>query len=316
LRPAECRQALERAFAAAGARAVTGHRALGCDLPGGAFHAKAFALELPADDRLVFVIKINANFPDNPERGLPTIQGVAALFDGREGRLLALLDSGELTARRTAAATAIAARRLARADARRLLICGCGRQGAAHLEALAAALTLERIALYDLDPARAERLAEESRRRHGLETRAVEAFEPAARESDVVVACTTSRAPWLGAHHLAPGAFVAAVGSDHPSKQELEPELVAGARLAVDSPAQAAECGELRHAIAAGLAGESAVAARLDQLVTGEHPGRSDPDETWVFDSTGLAIEDAAAALLAWERARCTDAVPSLDLSA
>ena len=300
LTPARCIAALEAAFAAAGERSAGGHRALACEAEGGVFHVKATTMP---GSRPVFVAKVNANFPGNPGRGLPTIQGVAALFDARDGRLLALLDSPGLTALRTGAATAVAARRLARPDSRSALICGCGRQARAQLESLAVVLPLARVACFDLVPARAESLAAWARAALGWEAAAVAALGDAARTSDVIVTCTTANTPVLASEQVAPGTFVAAVGADHASKQELETALVERSLVVVDSPAQAAADGELRHALAGGRMTPGDVHARLDQLVTGERPGRTDDEQVTLFDSTGIALEDAAAALAAYELA-------------
>jgi len=302
-----CIEALEQAFAGGG----DDSRALGFDAPAGAFHVKAATLARP---RPVFVTKINANFPGNPARGLPTVQGVAALFDATDGRLLALLDSGELTARRTGAATAVAARRLARADARTLLLCGCGRQAAAQLAALLAVLPLARLTVHDLDAERAAAFAAEAAAGHALEARRIDRLDRAARQADVVVTCTTARSPILGRADVAPGTFVAAVGADHPAKQEIEPELLLAARLVVDSRRQASEMGELHHALARGGAALAERAAELGEVVRGERPGRIDENEITLFDSTGLALEDAAAALVAYQAARAAG-LPAVSLA-
>jgi ornithine cyclodeaminase/alanine dehydrogenase-like protein (mu-crystallin family) len=301
LPPAAAVEAVAAALAGAGAHAASGHAALAYDVDDGAFHVKTTALAAP---RPVYVAKINANFPGNPARGLPTIQGVAALFDAADGRLLALLDSPELTALRTGAATAVAARYLARTEASRLLLCGAGRQAFAQAAALAAVRPLARVWVHDLDVARAARLAARLAAQLGCEARAVGDPAEVSRRAEIVVTCTTARAPFLGRDHLAPGTFVAAVGADHPSKQEIDPELVAASRLFVDSPEQALACGELHHAVAAGAMTPADVAGRLDELVTGAVEGRRSPDEITLFDSTGIALEDAAAALAAYERWR------------
>jgi alanine dehydrogenase len=296
LSPAVAIEALEAALRAAGPLAATGHAALACDVEGGVFHVKTTALAAP---RGVYVAKINANFPGNPARGLPTIQGVAALFDAADGRLLALLDSPELTAARTGAATAVAARHLARPDASRLLLCGAGRQAFAQAACLAAVRPLATVWVHDLEPARASELARRLAAELGVAARAVDAVAPGSLEADLVVTCTTARSAFLGRKHVAPGAFVAAVGSDHPSKQELAPELVAAARCFVDSLEQTLACGELHHAVAAGAMAPGDVAGRLDELVRGTVVGRRSADEITLFDSTGIALEDAAVALAA-----------------
>ena len=296
--------ALERAFAAGPGDS----RVLGLDAPGGTFHVKVATHAAPAtpggDSRPVFVAKVNANFPGNPAAGLPTIQGVAALFDARDGTLLALLDSPELTARRTGAATAVAARRMARAGARSLLLCGCGRQAAAQLEAVSTVLGIDRLTVCDLDSARAERFAGEATLRYGLAVAVARHPSETSREHDLIVTCTSARGPILGRADVAPGTFLAAVGADHPTKQELDPALVAAARLVVDARASAAASGELHHALEAGFAGLAERAAELGEVVRGERPGRANAEEITLFDSTGIALEDAAAALVAYERAR------------
>lgn len=301
LTPAAVVEAVEAALRAAGARAASGHAALAYDVDGGVFHVKVATEDGAAP---VFVAKVNANFPGNPALGLPTIQGVAALFDATDGRLLALLDSPELTALRTGAATAAAARRLARPDARRLLVCGCGRQAFAQIAALGVVLPLARVVVFDLDAGRAARLALRVETELGLACETAADLAPAARASDVVVTCTTARAPILGRDDVATGTFVAAVGSDHPSKQEIAPALVAAARCFVDSLEQALLCGELHHAVAAGAMAAADVAGRLDELVCGAVAGRRDGDEITLFDSTGIALEDAAAARAAYARWR------------
>jgi ornithine cyclodeaminase/alanine dehydrogenase-like protein (mu-crystallin family) len=293
--------AVEAALRSEAGRAASGHAALAYDLPAGAFHAKVAAL---GGARPVLVAKLNTNFPGNPARWLPTIQGVAALFDAADGRLLALLDSPELTVLRTGAATAVAARRLARPDSRRLLLCGAGRQAFAQAAALRAVLPLDRIVVVDLDPARARTLAARLRDELAVDATVAPEVAAAAPASDVIVTCTTARAPLLFRAQVSPGTFVAAVGADHPSKQEIEPALVAVARTFVDSPEQALAAGELHHAVAAGALLPEEIAGRLDQLVTGEVRGRRAADEITLFDSTGIALEDAAAAFAAFERWR------------
>ena len=272
-------------------------------LPGieGAFHAKAAALPL---ERPYAAIKVNGNFPGNPARfGLPTIQGAVLLFDAETGSPLALLDSIEITLARTAAATALATRLLARADSREATICGCGVQAAAQIEYVAAVLPLAKVHAWDVAPERSRDFAERTARELGLEVAAAADLRQATLHSDVVVTCTTAREPFLGLGDVAPGTFVAAVGSDHPEKQELEPELVAGALVYADSIEQCAVMGELHHAIGQEWMTRDEVAGELAELVTGRKPGRTSAAEIILFDSTGLAVQDVAAAAMAYDRA-------------
>jgi alanine dehydrogenase len=258
---------------------------------GGAFHAKGANLEL---GRSYVALKLNGNFPGNPEaRGLPTIQGAMLLCDGETGSLLAVMDSIEVTLRRTAAATALAARFLARPDSATILICGCGEQGAAQLAALQAVLPLRRCLAWDRDPARMRAFAGE----------AVADLAAAAAASDVIVACTTAREPYLEPAFVRPGTFVAAVGADSPEKSEVQPELMAEALVVADILDQCAAMGDLRHALRAGALRREDVHAELSELVTGAKPGRSDDAQITLFDSTGTALQDVAAAALIYERA-------------
>ena len=267
---------------------------------GGGFHAKGAALRL---GRLYVAVKINGNFPGNPATlGLPTIQGAILLSDGSDGRLLAIMDSIEVTIRRTAAATALAARYLARPESATALVCGCGEQGRAQLEAVSAVLPLARAFACDLDAAKAQRFAEEY---PGLPVSAVTALAPASRATDVILACTPARTPYLSSEMVAPGTFVAAVGADSEHKNELAPDLFEDTLVVADVLEQCLAMGDLRHAVAAGAISPAAVHAELADLVAGRAAGRSSPEQIAVFDSTGTALQDVAAAARIYER--CVD---------
>lgn len=279
---------------------------------GGTFHAKGASIEL---DRSYVAVKLNANFPRNPsECCLPTIQGVIALFDAGDGRLLSLLDSIEITLRRTAAASVLAARYLARSESKSIAICGCGEQGRAHLAALQYVLPLRHARLWDLDPAKASALARHSEVELGLETRVCRDHREATAGADIVVTCTSARTPFLTPADIAPGMFIAAVGADNPDKSEIEPSLTARARVVVDVLGQCAEMGDLHHAIAAGAMAAKVVHAELGDLVAGRRPGRTRENEIFLFDSTGTGIQDAASAVRAYERARAAGVGTSVDL--
>jgi ornithine cyclodeaminase/alanine dehydrogenase-like protein (mu-crystallin family) len=228
---------------------------------------------------------------------------VIALFDAEDGRVLALLDSIEITALRTAAATAIAARYLA-PDGGTVAVCGCGEQSRNQLRALVCVRSVKRVRALDLSAARAARFAEDMAAELGLEVDVIREPGEAAEEAAIWVTCTPARRWFLGRAHVAPGAFVAAVGADNPEKQEIEPELLAASAVVADVLDQCAEIGDLHHAIAAGLMRREDVRAELADVVSGRKPGRTSPDEIVVFDSTGTALQDVAAAALVYERAR------------
>lgn len=300
LDPATCLAAVERAFRARGEGRGGAVAVSGLPGTGGGFHVKS---AVDAEGRY-FVAKINGNFPGNPGRlGLPTIQGVAALFDATSGCLLALLDSPRLTALRTAAASVAAFQALARTDAASLLLVGCGVQARAHLDALSAVRRLDRVALHDRDPARAAALAEHARHL-GLSAEIAHDLSEAARRSDLIVTGTPSTAPILHEDDVVAGTCIAAVGADHEHKQEIAPGLMRRATVVVDVLEQAATMGDLRGAIAAGVMSRSDVRGELGEVLAGKRPGRTTAEEIFVFDSTGAAFQDVAVAATAYDRSR------------
>ena len=296
-----CIAALESAFRADAEGRTIAAGVLGTHVAGGGFHVKTAGL---LGERPRFAMKVNANFPGNPARhGLPTIQGVISLHDASDGRLLALLDSMEVTVLRTAAATAVAARRLARDDAGVVTIAGCGTQGRSQLRALARVRALRQAFAWDADVDAAGRYAAEMSRELGIPVSVVGVLRDAALRSDMIVTCTPSREPLLEADDVPPGAFVAAVGADSEEKQELAPALMARSTCVVDVLDQCARIGDLHHAIAAGAMRREDVHAELAEVVGGRRPGRRAADEVTIFDSTGTALEDVASAVVAYERA-------------
>ena len=267
----------------------------------GVFHVKAAALR---GGRGWFAAKCNANFPGNTGlNGLPTVQGLVLLYDADDGRPLAVLDAIEITMLRTAAATAIAAKHLARKDTRSATIIGCGLQGRAHARALVAVLPVRTLFLHDVVPGKAESLAADLERELAISVRAVDHCLPAIAASDAIVTCTTSHEPLFPAAAVPAGAFVTGVGADNPHKQELDSKLFGTSRVVVDDLEQCASIGDLRHALAAGTITLDGVHAELAELVAGTKSGRESPQEVTLFDSTGIAIEDVAAAVAVYERA-------------
>jgi ornithine cyclodeaminase/alanine dehydrogenase-like protein (mu-crystallin family) len=298
----DCIDAVEQAFRLHADGRTLGPGVLGVPAADGGFHIKAAGL---IGERSYFAAKTNANFPDNPRRfGLPTIQGTVVLADASTGEPLAVMDSASVTALRTGAATAVAAKFLARREARTATIVGCGVQGEIQLAAIAAILPLQRAWVLDTDHARAEALAVRAEASLGFHVEAGRDLRAALRDSDVCVTCTSSRRAFLTATDVAPGTFIAAVGADNRGKQELESALVASATLVVDVFEQCAEIGELQHALAAGLITRDRVHAELADVVASRRPGRTRPDEITIFDSSGTALQDVAAAMVVYEKAR------------
>jgi ornithine cyclodeaminase/alanine dehydrogenase-like protein (mu-crystallin family) len=182
-------------------------------------------------------------------------------------------------------------------------ICGCGVQGRVQLKSLARVLRLEKVYAYDQVEAFSTKFADEMTAELKLDVIPVMDLPRALGESDVCVTCTSSRRPFVMREHVRTGTFVAAVGADNPLKQELDAKLLASNKLVVDVLDQCATIGELHHAIAAGVMGKSEVYAELGAIVAGRTPGRTSTEEIVIFDSTGTALQDVAAASIVYERA-------------
>ena len=293
--------AVERVFKLYGEGKTQPPGILGVHACAGGFHIKAGLLEL---DRTYFAAKVNANFPQNVKRfGLPLIQGVIVLCEGENGFPLALMDSIEITIQRTGAATAAAAKHLARPDSKVATICGCGNQGRVSLQALARVFSLEQAFAYDVDSARATKLASELSEELRIEIETVRDLGQAANRSDICITCTPATLFFLKQESVAPGTFVGAVGADSPEKQELEPVLLSENKLVVDILEQCASFGELHHALAAGLISRQDVHAELGEVIAGTKPGRTAANEIIIFDSTGMALQDVITAAAVYEKA-------------
>ena len=270
---------------------------------GGGFHVKAGRLPVGPG---YAAFKVNGNLPGNRARhGLPTIQGAILLFDASTGSPVALIDSIEITLQRTGAATAVAARFLARSDSQVATIYGCGAQARVQLVALRHELDIRRVFLVDRDAAAAEGFAREIA---GLDVDVPAVPRQAARASDVIVTCTSSTAPFLGPSDVRSGTFIAAIGADNPDKSEIEPALMARARVVTDLTDQCAHMGDLHHALAARTMRVSDVHAELGALAVGRKPGRTQAHEVTLFDGSGVGIQDVAAAARAYQFARERDA--------
>jgi alanine dehydrogenase len=297
----ECISAVEKIFRLQGEGKVPASQILGIHASHGGLHVKAGLL--PGNKSYV-VAKANTNFPCNGRQfGLPTIQGIIIIFDAENGCPRAILDSADVTIKRTAAASAVAAKYLARPDSSVGTICGCGRQGRAHLRVLHVVLPLEEIYAFDLDERAMQDLASELADELDLQIKTVRDLRHAIQESDICVTCTPSRQFFVRKEDVSPGTFIAAVGADNEHKQEIDPILMASSKVVVDSLEQCSAIGDLHHAISAGLMRPENVYAELSEVVAGQKDGRTSENEIIIFDSTGLAIEDAITAVVVYEKA-------------
>jgi ectoine utilization protein EutC len=249
-----------------------------------------------------FALKVSPGFFDNPRLGLPSVSGMMMLLSATTGRLEALLlDNGYLTDVRTAAAGAVAARHLARQDARVAGVIGAGVQARLQVEALAKERPLERVLVWARDGVKAEACADELAERLSLEAIAVGSAERLVLEADVVVTTTPARDPLVVADWLHPGLHITAIGSDAPDKNELHPAVLERAELVVcDARAQCAGFGELHHALEQGM---ELATIELGEITGGARPGRTNNDQITVCDLTGTGVQDTAIALLAYRKA-------------
>jgi ornithine cyclodeaminase len=247
----------------------------------------------------VFAVKTATGFYRNLSRGLPVSGGMTLVYDAETGRLRVLVaDGGLLTELRTAAAGALAAELLARREARTAAVIGTGGQARYQLQALLQVRPVEQVRVWGRRREAAEQYARDMAATGATVSVAVTARE-VVEGAEVVITATSASQPLVEAGWLAPGAHVTAVGADMPHKQELDPQILAAAdKYVPDSIQAAAACGELHHAIKAGVFDAGSVHGELGALASGRLPGRTREDELTVADLTGLGIQDAAIAAL------------------
>jgi ornithine cyclodeaminase len=251
-------------------------------------------------------------FPGNSARGIDTHQGAIILFDNETGRVLAVIEAGSVTAIRTAAVSALATRYLSRPDSSDLAILGAGVQARSHLAAMRAVRPVRRVRVWSRTPARAQSFALDMAGQHDIPIDVMSDAAAAVHGADIVCTVSAARQPVVRGEWLSPGTHVNAVGASTPDTRELDTAAVVKGALWVDSrKAAIAEAGD--YLIARAEAGEAvAIRGELSELVADRAAGRTSDDEITIFKSLGLAVEDAAAARLVWERAVAAD-MPGID---
>jgi ornithine cyclodeaminase len=249
-------------------------------------------------------IKIASGFYGNARHGLPSGSGLMVVVSAETGFPEAvLLDNGYLTEVRTGLAGAVAAKYLAPASVAAVGVIGAGSQGRYQVRALRLVRSFERVLIFDRTATAAESYAREMQEELGVPVVAADA-ETVVRESDVVISCTPSREPIVRASWLHAGLHITAMGADTAEKQELESGVLRRAtRLACDYRRQCFERGEYLHALEQGAIDAGADVAELGELASGARPGRQRPDEVTVCALTGVGVQDAAVALLCYQRA-------------
>jgi len=248
--------------------------------------------------------KIVSVFPENAARDLPAVHGLYVLQSGETGEMLAAIDGTRLTLWRTAAASALAARALARKDARHLLLVGSGALAPFLARAHSAVRPIEHVAIWNHRRAGAERLAA-TLDGEGFKTKIAENLEAEVRQADVISCATLTTQPLVRGQWLKAGQHVDLVGAFNLQMREVDDEALRRARIFIDTAAALEEGGDVAVALKSGAINRSAIVADLSGLCAGA-TGRRDPQEITLFKSIGAAIEDLAAAILAWRRSAST----------
>lgn len=248
--------------------------------------------------------KLISVFPQNRQRGLDSHQGFVALYDPDDGRPLALLHAGAITAIRTAAVSGVATRLLANGAAGTLAIIGSGVQAATHLQAMLAVRNVTSVRVWSRTAEHAQKFAAYQQRAHGVMVEAAASAREAVANADLICTVSASREPLVHGAWLREGAHVNAAGASVPGFRELDGDAVARARVYVDSRESAmAEADELRLPIADGLIRKDHIVGTLPELAAGTCAGRTSVSDLTLFKSCGMAVEDLIAAQYLYEKA-------------
>jgi ornithine cyclodeaminase len=252
----------------------------------------------------VFGAKLISVYPENFAQGRQSHQGVVAIFDPKTGAPAAIVHAGEVTAIRTAAASAVATDALARPDATRMAVLGYGEQAESHIAAISRVRRLEAVRIWGRSAEKAAAFAERASERHGLKVEPAADAREAVEEADIVCTVTAASEPILRGAWLKPGTHVNLVGSSRPGPVEVDDDLVVRARLFADHrPSVLAQGAEVLHAIAAGLIDDDHVLGEIGEVLSGVLPGRRSAEELTVYKSLGSIVQDLASAWALYRQA-------------
>jgi ornithine cyclodeaminase len=247
-------------------------------------------------ERAIFGAKLISVFPENFAKGRQSHQGVVVLFEPESGAPVCVAHAGEVTAIRTAAASAVATDALARPDATRLAILGYGEQAATHAHAIARVRRLESLTVWGRSPELARAFAARMTAELGLPASAEPSAEAAVAEADIVCTVTQAKEPILLGAWLKPGAHVNLVGSSYAGPVEVDDDLVVRSRFVADSREGVLRQGaEFLHAKAAGLIGDDHIVAEIGEVLAGMVPGRRNAEEITAYKSLGHIVQDLAS---------------------
>ena len=249
-------------------------------------------------------VKIVNVHPDNSEKyGLPTVMATIILVDPKTGKPMAVMDGTLITAWRTGAAGAVAAKYLARKDSKIMGIIGAGVQGRMQALFTSKVLDIEKIKIWDIRREKAEAYSKEMSEVLGMDVEVAEEPSNAVKDVDVLATCTPSRKPIVKAEWISSGMHINAIGADAPGKEELDPTVLKMAKIVIDDWEQSSHSGEINVPLSKGIISKENIYAELGEIVAGKKLGRVSDDEITIFDSTGLAIQDVATANLFYTKA-------------
>ena len=265
-------------------------------------------------DRAAFGLKAICVFPGNPARGKDAHQGGVLLFSADTGELLAMMNASAITAIRTAAVSGVATDLLAREDACNLAIIGTGVQARSHLAAMSQVRAIKRCRIASRQIEHARKFAEEMRRDFSFPFEPVASVEEALAGANLIVTVTTAVEPIVRREWISPGAHLNVVGSSHSKAREVDTATMTASSLFVDRRESTInEAGDYLFPAREGAIGPDHIRAEVGEVLTGERPGRTSPDEITLFKSLGLAIEDLAAAEYLYRKARELNAGTSIE---
>jgi alanine dehydrogenase len=244
-------------------------------------------------------VKIVNAHPQNPSKGFPTVIAIYVLNDPSTGAPLAVMNATYLTDMRTGAASAIAAKYLARKDAKVLGIIGCGRQARTQLLAISELFDLERVKITDKNPEKSKQFKKEMEGM-GIDIEVCNIENTC--KADIITTATPVREPIIKNEWVEEGVHINAIGADAPGKQELDGDILKRAKIVVDDLKQAYHSGEINVPLSRGKISKEDIYAELGEIVAGKKRGRELYNEITLFDSTGLAIQDLAVAALTYKK--------------
>lgn len=279
----------------------------GCEVPARHIHTIATAGE-PATMLLMpawqkggrLGLKVVNVFPSNAGTGVPALHSSYLLYDASTGVPLAQIDGNEITSRRTAAASALAASMLANESAQRLLVVGAGRVASLLPDAFRAVRDIRKVDVWDIDRTLADQMVARLRT-DGFDANLAESLEAAARQADIITCATLSRVPLIRGAWLRPGAHLDLIGGFTPEMRESDDDCFRHTRVFIDTEEALLKAGDLLSPIKAGVLTRQDVLATLEDLCRKRHPGRQSSTEITVYKSVGTALEDLAAACLVYD---------------